>query len=318
MKAAVTRAYGPPSVIELVDVPEPELLADDLLVRVTASPVTAGDSRMRALNVPRGFGLILRLILGWRRPRRAVMGMEFAGVVEAAGPGFAVGQRVFGITGLKGGCHAEKLAIAASGRVRAIPEGLSDAEAAGFFFGGLTALDFLTRQAGLEAGQRLLINGATGAVGSAAVQIGRHLGAEVTALCGPANVALALELGAHHAQGYDAPLPAGPFDVTMDCAGTLPYARAMPHLAAGGQLLVVVVASLAQQLGHSLRPRRNGHRLHVQTAVDSGPAMDRLIKLYRAGGYRPLVGAEFAFAEIRAAHALADTRHKRGAVVVKM
>jgi NADPH:quinone reductase-like Zn-dependent oxidoreductase len=318
MKAALTRAYGPPSVIELGHVPEPELLADDLLVRVTASPVTAGDSRMRAMDVPRGFGPILRLMLGLRRPRRPVMGMEFAGVVEVAGPGFAVGQRVFGITGLKGGCHAERLAIAASGRVRAIPEGLSDVEAAGFFFGGLTALDFLTRQAQLEAGQRLLINGATGAVGSAAVQIGRYLGAEVTALCGPDNVELALKLGANRAQSYTEALPAGPFDVIMDCAGTLPYHRAAPYLVPGGKLLVVVVSSLAQQLGHSLRPRRNGHRLHVQPVVDSGPAMDRLIKLYRAGGYRPLVGAEFAFAEIRSAHALADSRHKRGAVVVVM
>lgn len=318
MKAALALAYGPPSVIELRTVPDPAPAPGSVLVRVTASPVTAADSRMRAMDVPRGFGPILRLLIGLRRPRRPIMGMEFAGRVEQGQPGFSVGQRVFGITGLVGGCHAEKVAISASGRLRAIPEGLSDVEAAAFFFGGLTAHDFLVRQGSLQPGQRLLINGATGAVGSAAVQIGHHLGARVTALCSPRNVAFALSLGAHVAQSYDAPLPQGPFDVVMDCAGTLPYSRVRPWLAHDAHLLVVVVGSLAQQIGHTFWPRRGGVRLHVSPAADTADAMDALVALYNAGGYRPVVGQTFAFVDIRAAHSVADTRHKRGAVVVTM
>ena len=318
MKAALALAYGPPSVIELRTVPDPVPAPGSVLVRVTASPVTAADSRMRAMDVPRGFGPILRLLIGLRRPRRPIMGMEFAGRVEQGQPGFAVGQRVFGITGLAGGCHAEKVAISGAGRLRAIPDGLSDVEAAAFFFGGLTAHDFLVRQGGLQSGQRLLINGATGAVGSAAVQIGRHLGAQVTALCSPQNVAFALSLGAHQAQSYDAPWPKGPFDVVMDCAGTLPYPKFRRRLAPGAHLLVVVVGSLAQHLGYTLWPRRGGVRLHVAPVADTPGAMDALIALYHAGGYRPWVGQTFAFDDIRAAHTIADTRHKRGAVVVTM
>ncbi len=318
MKAAMTLAYGPPSVIEIRNVPHPLLGPGSVLIRVTASPVTAGDSRMRAMDVPRGFGPVLRLMIGLRRPRRPIMGMEFAGRVEQGPPGFAPGQRVFGITGLGGGCHAEKLVMSAAGRLRPIPDGLSDAEAAAFFFGGLTAHDFLVRQGGLRPGQNLLINGATGAVGSAAVQIARHLGAQVTALCSPQNVAFALSLGAHHAQSYDAPWPTGPFDVVMDCAGTLPYPKIRPWLAPDAHLLVVVVNSLGQQIGHTVWPRRGGVRLHVAPAADTLGAMDALIALYHAGGYRPLVGQTFAFDDIRAAHAVADTRHKRGAVVVTM
>ena len=226
--------------------PEPEPGPGQVKVRVTAAGVTRGDARMRAMDVPPGFGLILRLLLGLRRPRRAIMGSEFVGVIEALGPGatrFASGDRVMGLMGLKGGAHAEALVIAADGLLVPAPGSLSDEEAAGFFFGGLTAADFLIDKAQVRRGERVLINGASGAVGSAAMQIARHLGAEVTAVCGAENAALARGLGADEVLDYRAGPLAGVWDVIMDIAGTLPWPVARDLLASGGRKPKLIFAS---------------------------------------------------------------------------
>jgi NADPH:quinone reductase-like Zn-dependent oxidoreductase len=183
MKSAIYTAYGPPESIAFVDRPMPAPGPGEVLVRVRAAPVTAGDARLRSGRVPRGLGLMLRLAIGWRRPRVAP-GWAFAGEVMAVGvgvTGFAPGDWVFGLTGFKGGSHREYLVIPAIGQLLPLPETLSPEEGAAFFFGGLTAAEFLIEKAGLAAGERLLVAGATGAVGGAAVQIGRHLGASVSA-----------------------------------------------------------------------------------------------------------------------------------------
>ncbi|NJM84517.1 MAG: NAD(P)-dependent alcohol dehydrogenase, partial [Tabrizicola sp.] len=186
MKAATVRRYGPPEVVGIEDLPQPRPTSGEVLVRVAAAGVTTGDARIRGGDAPPGFALLMRLIFGVLRPRNPVMGMEFSGTVAAVGPGatgFAAGDSVFGLTGMKGGAHAEYLTIRADARLFPQPESLTSTEAAGFFFGGLTAADFLIDKAGLQAGERLLINGATGAVGSAAIQIATGIGAKVTAVC---------------------------------------------------------------------------------------------------------------------------------------
>jgi NADPH:quinone reductase-like Zn-dependent oxidoreductase len=319
MRAALTESYGPPEVVQIAEIPEPG--PGEVKVRVAAAGVTRGDTRMRALDVPSGFGPILRLLVGLRRPRHPVRGSEFVGVVEALGPGatgFAPGDRVMGLLGLKGGAHAEALVIGADGLLVGAPDSLSDEEAAAFFFGGLTAADFLLDKAALQSGERLLVNGATGAVGSAALQIGRHLGAEVTAVCGAGNADLARELGAREVLDYCAGPIRGTWDVVMDVAGTLPWPVARGLLGPGGRLIPVTTESLWATLGAGLRPRRDGRRVTAGSFSETKVGMERLVALHEQGAYRPVVGAALPFEEIVAAHCLAGGGHKRGNVVVVM
>lgn len=317
MRAATTPAYGPPEVVRVARVPRPRPGPGEVLVRVSATPVTRGDARLRGNDAPAGFGPLLRLAFGLRRPRNPVQGMEFAGVVETPAGGLASGDRVFGVTGLKGSAHAEYLTIPAAGRIFRTPETLTDAEAAAFFFGGLTAADFLIDKARLAPDERVLINGATGAVGSAAIQIARHLGARVTAVCSPANADFARWIGAEEVFDYGAGGIAGAWDVVMDVAGTLPYPRAAALLRRGGRLLPVT-ATLREQISYVLQPRRGGHRITGGTIAETRPAMERLLALHTEGAYQPVVGAVLPFERIAAAHALAGSGHKRGSVVVRI
>ncbi|MCB6178751.1 NAD(P)-dependent alcohol dehydrogenase [Rhodobacter sp. Har01] len=315
MKAALCRHYGPPEGVKIANHPRPIPRGDQALVRVTAAAVTLGDARLRAARVPAGMGPLVRLAFGLRAPRHPVLGMNFAGILAQDGP-FPQGTRVMGVTGLRGGAHAEYVAAAAD-RLFPIPQGLTDAEAAGFFFGGLTAASYLLDKARLAPGTRLLVNGATGEVGCAAIQIAAHAGAQLTATARAENHGFARSLGAIETHDYRQGLPQGPFDVILDVAGTLPWARAKPLLAPGGTLLLVT-ASLWQTLGALLRPRRGSHRVAAGVALDTPAAMARLLRLHAEGAFRPVIGASFPFADIAKAHALADSGHKRGSGVVLM
>lgn len=317
MRAAQTRRYGPPEVVRLGSLPDPVPGPGDLLVQVTAAGVSRGDARVRGLDVPAGYGPLVRLAFGWNGPRRPVQGSEFAGRVLRGVGAFAPGDRVMGIMGMKGGAHAERLVIAADGLVMPAPSTLSDAEAAGFFFGGLTAAEFLIDKGAVQAGMQVLVNGATGAVGSAAVQIARHLGARVTARCAPGGAALVQRLGADAVADRTAPLPPGPFDVVLDAHGGLDGAEVAGVMAPGGRLLRVV-SGLWPALHDALRPRRHGIVIRGGTVRETRAAMARLLGLHAAGGYRPVIGPVLPFDRIAEAHAIAGSGRKRGNVVVTM
>ena len=317
MKIAHYTAYGPPDTIAFTDAPIPSPAAGEVLIRVRAAPVTAGDARLRSGKVPRGLGLMLRLAIGLRRPRVAP-GWAFAGEIAALGYGvtaFGVGQRVFGLTGFKGGSHREYLVMKAGGTVLPLPDSLSFETGAAFFFGGLTAAEFLIDRAKLAKGERLLVAGATGAVGSAAVQISRHLGAVVSATASPANHPLARSLGAAEVTDYRKGTPPGPFDVIFDVMGALAWPGARPLLAPGGRL-VLITADLAQMLGSALRPTRDGRRFLTGTNKDDLPAMRRLLALHEAGGYTPILGPVLTLDKLVEAHAIAESFHKPGNIVV--
>ena len=319
MKVARYTAYGGPDTVVFDDAPIPSPAEGEVLVRVHAAPVTAGDARLRSGKVPAGLGLLMRLAIGLRRPRVAP-GWAFAGEIAALGSGvtgFFTGQRVFGLKGVKGGAHAEYLTIRADGCVLPLPDSLSPCEGAAFFFGGLTAAEFLIDRAGLRPGESLLVCGATGAVGSAAVQIGRHLGAQVQATASPANHALALQLGAEAVTDYRDPPPAGPFDAILDVMGTLGWPAAQRMLSPAGRY-IPITASLWQMLAAGLRPVRDGRRIITGTNRDDLPSMRRLLALHRAGGYTPVLGTVLPFAELPHAHGLAERFHKPGNLVVTM
>lgn len=320
MKAAICRRYGPPESVTIENRPAREPGPGELLVAIDAAGLTSGDARIRAARAPGGMGPMIRLAFGLTGPRHPVLGREYAGRVVGTGPGatrFAPGDAVFGITdGMRMGAHAEFVAVKETGLILPRPESLSVPEAAGFFFGGLTAADFLLDQCALQAGERVLVVGATGAVGSAAVQIARHHGAHVTALASAANLDLARDLGADLALDYRAEPAPGPFDVILDVPGLMP--DALSRLAPGGRL-GLVTAGLGAMLGALLRPRREGGRRLCAGMVRETPdAMARLLALHQAGGYHPLMGETFALADIARAHALADSNHKRGNLVILM
>lgn len=318
MIAATARRYGPPEVMRLETLPDPVPGTGELLIRVQAFGVTRGDARIRGLDAPRGMGLALRLAFGLTRPRQPVLGREFAGIVAALGPGvtgWTPGEAVMGITpGMRMGAGAEFLTLPTTGLLVRRPETLTAPEAAGFLFGALTAADFLIDQARLQPGERLLVNGATGAVGLAALRIARHLGARITAAASPANHALAVEHGAEGTHDYHLPPPSGPFDVILDVAGTLPWPRARPLLAPKGRLCLVT-ADLAGLIGATLRPTRGTHRLCAAMIRETPEAVARALALHTQGALVPRTTA-LPLDQIVEAHRLAGSGHKQGAVTV--
>lgn len=316
MKAAIARHYGPPETIDLVILPPPSPRQGQVLVQVTAAAVTVGDARIRAGRAPAGMALLLRLAFGLRRPRQPVLGMMFAGRVTGSGTRFRDGDRVIGTTGMAMGAHAEQLAIAEA-RLLPLDLDLTDAQAVALLFGGMTAADFLIDKARLHPGQRLLVNGASGEVGSAALQIARQIGAQVTAVCRAENFDHVRQLGAGQCHDYRSGPPQGEWDAILDVAGTLPWGRARGLLAAGG-VLMPVTATLAQMLGGALWPRRDGRRITGATTSDGPDAVARVVQMARDGVLAPVIDRILPFDQIRQAHALCDSGHKRGSVIVQM
>ena len=323
MPAAVVTRYGGPGVVVLRDVPRPKPGPHDLLIRVKATTVSSGDARMRARRVPEGMELLLRLAAGWNAPRSAVLGTECAGVVEAVGGAvtrFRVGDPVVAFPGASMGAHAAFVRIREDGAVARKPERLGWAEAAALLFGGTTAYHYLHRAARVQAGERVLVLGASGAVGSAAIQLARLAGAEVTAVCSGANEALALSLGAGRVIDYqreDFTRAGSSWDVVMDCVGATDYPRCRPALAPGGRLLRVV-CGLSGQLTALFEGRLSGHRVIAGVAMERAEDVRHLLDLAQRGALRAVIDGVLPFEQIAEAHARVDSGRKRGSLVLTL
>lgn len=322
MKAAVYRRYGSPEVIEIVEVPRPVPKDDEVLVRVRATTVTSGDWRVRSLELPRGFGWMGRLIFGLPAPRQPILGTELAGVIEAVGSAvtqFQPGDEVFAFTGMSMGCHAEYTCVRQSAAIAKKPESLSFEQTAALSFGGTTALSFFQR-AGLKAGERVLINGASGAVGSAAVQLGKHFGAHVTAVCSSVNRELVRSIGADEVIDYtstDFAKNGQTYDVIMDTVGNAPFARCKNSLTPNGRLLLVL-AELSAILGAPWVALTTRQRVIAGPAPERAEDLRRLAELADAGEFRPVIDRHIAFEQIVEAHRLVDSGRKKGSVVVTL
>jgi NADPH:quinone reductase-like Zn-dependent oxidoreductase len=328
VKAYTYDRFGPPEVLTLSEVPKPVPGDHEVLVRIHATTVTAGDWRVRSLEVPRGFRLLSRLALGFSRPRQPILGTELSGKIEATGKAvtrFQVGDEVFGFTGTRMGCHAEYRCLPEEGHgrkdeaVALKPARLGFEEAAALSFGGTTALSFL-RKAKLQPGEKVLVVGASGGVGTAAVQLARHLGARVTGVCSTANLELVRSIGAEQVIDYtkeDFTRSGERYDVIVDTAGTVPFARGEGSLAEGGRLLVVL-GSLPEMLRApwvSLTTRKK-----VVGGVASWGVEDlrQLATLAEAGQFRPVIDRRYRFEQMVEAHRHVDAGHKRGNVVVTL
>lgn len=322
MRAVVARRYGPPEVLQIREIATPTPGDGAILIRIHATTVTSADWRLRSLTVPTGFALITRLVFGLRRPRQPVLGSELAGVVASVGRGvsrFRVGQRVFAFSDMGLGCHAEYIVLPQDGLVAATPPGLTDETAAALCFGGTTALDFL-RRGKVQPGEKVLVNGASGAVGSAVVQLARHAGAEVTGVCSTANLDLVRSLGAAHVIDYtrdDFTRNGQTYDVIVDTAGTAPFPRCRPSLKPGGRLLLVL-AGLPAMLRGVWVSLTSGRTVIAGPAAVKLDDLHRLAALAEAGDFQPVIDRVYPLEQIVAAHRYVDTGRKKGNVIISV
>ena len=322
MKAAVYTRYGPPDVVHIAEVPTPAPKADEVLIRIHATTVNSGDWRMRSAKVPRGFGLIIRLVFGITGPRQPILGTECSGVIEAVGANvtrFKPGDAVLAFPGFRMRCHAEYRTMPATGAIVPKPDNLSFEQAAALSFGGSTALFFLREQGAVKRGERVLVLGASGTVGSAAVQIAKHLGAHVTGVCSTGNVDLVRSLGADAVIDYtaqDFTQATAQYDIILDTVGATSYARCKTALAENGRLLMVV-GGLPEMLS-ALWPRKQGHKIKGGTGPERQSDIALLASWAKAGAYTPLLDSTYPLDQIVAAHGRVDTGRKKGSVVVTM
>jgi NADPH:quinone reductase-like Zn-dependent oxidoreductase len=320
MKAVVYERYGPPEVLELKDLPQPTPKEHEVLIKVLATTVTSGDCRVRSLNVPKGFGLIVRIVFGWSRPRKKILGTEFSGVVSAIGSevtNFKVGDEVFGFSDVEMGCYAEYKCMSENGALALKPAQLTHFNAAALSFGGTTALNFFKR-ANLKSGEKVLIHGASGSVGTAAIQLAKHFGAKVTGVCSTGNVELVKSLGADEVIDYfklDFTTNGITYDVILDTVGTVTFSRARHSLKEGGRLLAIA-ADLPEMLKIPLAHLSSTKKVVAGTATANPEDLRTLAQLAASGVFKPVIDRFFPLAQIVEAHRYVEKGHKVGNVII--
>lgn len=318
MKAVVWANYGQPDVLALSDFHKPVLKGCEVLVNVKASTVTAGDVRLRALDVPRGFEWLTRLAFGLLKPRKVIPGMEFSGEIVAIGEkvqNFSIGDRVFGSLGGRLGAHAEYICVPESAVIIKKSDELTYYDAVSLVFGGQTAFYFLCEKAQLQNGQSILINGASGAVGTASLQLAKYLGADVTAVCSTRNVEFVTSLGANSVIDYtqeDILNIGNAYDVVLDTVGNLPLS-VCKHLLKPSGKLVNTNANLLTNL-IALYDKQ----LICGVAAESKDCLEFIQQLASAGKMTPVIDRVCALEKIVEAHRYVDSGRKRGAVVIAM
>jgi NADPH:quinone reductase-like Zn-dependent oxidoreductase len=321
MYAYTYAQYGGPDVIKHVQMPTPTPKANEVLIRIYATTVSAGDWRARSLTVPTGMGWIARLVFGIRRPRKPVLGTELSGIIEAVGADvttFQPGDAVIGFPGARFGAHAEFITMPADRNIVLKPSNVRFDEAAAIPFGATTAYDFLVNKGKLQAGERVLINGASGSVGTACVQIAKYLGAEVTGVCSAANANLVRTIGADRVIDYNVKdfAKEGPqYDMVVDTVGTAPWVRTRRALVSNGRMLMVAGSTSDMILG-ALKARLSGKRLVGGVASESVDVLRAVVTLAAQGHFHPVIDRCFDFSQMISAHAHVDTGHKKGNVVV--
>jgi NADPH:quinone reductase-like Zn-dependent oxidoreductase len=324
MKAAVYTRYGPPDVLEIKNVEKPVPKDNQILVRIHATTVSAADWRMR-----RAVPVIVRFITGFWRPKKIqILGMEFAGTVESVGKAvtrFGEGDQVFGSTGFKFGAHAEYVCLNEDALLAIKPVNMTFEEAAAVLFGGLSALHFL-RKANIQAGQKVLIYGASGSVGVFAIQLAKHFGAHVTGVCSTANLDLVKSLGAEQVMDYtreDFSRAGRVFDVVVDTVGKSGFSRSLKSLRRGAFYVRVGGSGRASSILAGIVQERWAS-ITGAAKVISGVAgatvgdVSFLKALIEAGKLRTVIDRRYSLDEIAEAHRYVEAGHKKGHVVIRL
>jgi NADPH:quinone reductase-like Zn-dependent oxidoreductase len=301
MKAIVCTRYGPPEVLKLKELPCPNAKETEVCIRVRATSVTASDCIIRGFRVPPAFWLPMAVAIGFGKPRKSILGMVFSGEVSSIGGkvlSFKEGDKVFGFDRYRFGCYAQYKCISEKGLMTVMPASLSYVEAAAIPYGGLLASSFIGKGR-IKGGQRVLIYGASGAVGTAAVQIAKAKGAEVTAVCGTAHVSLVLSLGADRVIDYsktDSLESAGSYDIAFDAVGKR-KSSALKRL-------------IAQKMkGRYLSVDDGAPKLSIED-------LRALKELVAAGKMKAVIDKVFALEQVAEAHSYVEQGHKSGNVVI--
>lgn len=317
MRAVVYTEYGKPVVLKLSEVEKPTPKKNEVLIRIHATAVNSGDCRMR-----RADPAAVRLFFGLFKPRKQILGVSFAGEVESIGDNvskFKPGDKVFGMTGMSMGAYAEYKCVNENGCIALIPENLNYEQAASVPFGATAALHFL-KKAAIQKGQKVLVYGASGSVGSAAVQIAKHYGAIVTAVCSSANTELVKSLGADKIINYDKEdftAKGEIYDVVFETVGKITLKQCLCVTAPGG-ILILGSAGFSDMISGIFK------NITSKVKVLSGPASEKnedmlLIKeLIEKKEFKPVIDKIYPLEEIVEAHRYTELGHKKGNVVIRI
>lgn len=317
MKAVVYTSFGPPEVLSLQERPAPVPGHDEVLVRVAATSVTAADCMVR-----RGRPLWGRLILGIRRPSRQVIGTEFSGTIETVGRDvrtFAPGDKVFGLTGFRLGAYAQFVCLPEQGSLAHAPSSITIGDAVAYVDGATTAIFFLKHLAGVRAGDRVLIIGASGSIGTFAVQIAAWLGAEVTGVCGTLNVDLVRSLGANRVIDYskhDFTEENQTYDIIFDTVTKSSFQRCKKSLTPQGRY--IPTTGLLNFVSSFWTSLWGGRRVLAGMSVEKKAALELVRDLVDAGKLRSIIDRRYPVDRIAEAHAYVEAGHKKGNVVIEM
>jgi NADPH:quinone reductase-like Zn-dependent oxidoreductase len=324
MKAVVYATYGPPEVWRIAEVPQPAASANEVLIKIHSSAITRTDCETRDVNRRAGplVSALSRLVSGVRRPRQPILGKDFAGVVEEVGSEvreFKPGDRVFGSTGFRFGTFAEFIALPETARITQMPASITFDEAAAICDGGLYAL-WPLKLARIQDGEAVLIYGASGAIGTAAVQLAKSFGAEVTAVCNTKNFGLMAELGADHSIDYtreDFTKNGRKYDVIMDAVAKTSYARSMNSLKPGGRFLAT--DHLGNLFLHFWTARVGKTRVIFSIPPRASKQDVRMFKsLIESGKYRAVIDRTYPMGQVVAAARYVETEQKTGNVILRI
>jgi NADPH:quinone reductase-like Zn-dependent oxidoreductase len=319
MKAVVHKSYGPPSVAKLQEIPKPTPQENELLVRVHATTVNRTDAGFRSAEY-----FISRFWSGLFKPKFNVLGCEFSGTIEGVGKSvsaFNLGDRVFGFNEKSFGGHAEYLTIPESAAVITMPVQASFQEAAAFSEGFHYALNDI-RAAKVKSGQKVLVNGATGAIGSAAVQLLKHFGAHVTAVCNTKNVELVKGLGADVVidyQNQDFTVTENKFDFIFDAVGKSSFSKCKPLLNNKGIYISTELGKYGSNVFYALlTPIWVGKKVLFPIPTISKDDLEIAKVLFQKGAFRPVIDRYFNLTEIVEAYTYVETGQKTGNVVIRV
>jgi 2-desacetyl-2-hydroxyethyl bacteriochlorophyllide A dehydrogenase len=317
MKAAVYTRYGAPEVLHIKAVEKPMPKDNEILLRIKATAVNSGDLRLRKADP-----FAVRFIFGFMKPKINILGSVFSGEVESVGKQvklFKAGDQVFGHIDMSFGAYAEYKCLPENASIALKPANISHKEAATIPFGGVTALHFI-KKAAIKPEQKVLVVGASGAVGSAAVQLAKSFGADVTGVCSTANIALVKSIGADKVIDYtkeDFTQNGETYDVIFDTVKSISVSRSIKSLNKNG-IMILSAAGMSEMLQGAWISMTSSKK--VMTGVISHTAADILFlkELIESGKFKPVIDRTYPLEQIAEAHAYVEKGHKKGNVAIEM
>lgn len=322
MKAIICETYGSIDAIKIAEIKTPSPKSNEILIRVHASSVTTADWRIRTQTMPFGFGFLGRMIFGVKKPKNAILGADLSGEVIETGRDvekFKIGDMIVASTGISMGCHAQYKCLPQTSLIVKKPDDLSHEEAASLVFGGTAAFDFLKNKANINHGDNMLIIGASGSVGVAAIQIAKYYGATVTAVCSEKSKETVISLGADYFLDYEKDTfenHSAKYDIVLDCVGLNSLSKNKFLLKKSGRLLLII-ADLPTILLAPILSRINDIKIYAGPQSENIQILDTVLTMAKEKTLKPVIDTIFTIDEAKNAHALIETRHKKGNVVIR-